>query len=559
MLLSLILVYFILYPPIVLFVQSFTRGSSSQGIAVFNIFRNRGTWVAFGNSLVTSLLTTFITFVLGGSLAWLEVKSDFRFKKALRTFSLVAFIIPPYILGLAWVQFFGRNGYLERMLHTFFIFEEYTFPYYSIVAVAIVMALHLYPLMYMSLRNALAQQEKNLENAALLSGASLWKTVRTITLPLIKPSLFATGLLVFSRTMANFTVPALLALPAKKEYLTTLVYSAISGLDITTASAVSLFLVAISTALFWSQHSMAKKGLQYVSAGQESGGTSLVSLKGHGIWVSFLFFLIMGVTVILPIVTMFLSSFLKRWGLPLQWQYITLSNYIELLSPKGKALIAFRNSIVYGIVAASFALIIGGATAYVVQTSKTTRSKALESIATWPMAFPNIVLAVAAVLAWNRGPLRVYGTPWAIILTYMILFIPIVMKQVTGLIQNYDIRLLAAARLSGASPLQSFVTITLPILAPGLKSGFIICFLIALREIPISLMLYFTGQETVGVLLFGMHSQSYGLEMTSALSMVIIFLLFIGNIIIKRITRKHTYGKTANKECIKVLWSNKSS
>jgi iron(III) transport system permease protein len=164
------------------------------------------------------------------------------------------------------------------------------------------------------------------------------------------------------------------------------------------------------------------------------------------------------------------------------------------------------------------------------------------------MAFPNIVLAVAAVLAWNRAPLRVYGTPWAIILTYMVLFIPIVMKQVTGLIQHYDTRLLAAARLSGASPLQSFMTITLPILAPGLKSGFIICFLIALREIPISQMLYFSGQETVGVLLFGMHSQSYGLEMTSALSMVIIFLLFIGNIIIKRITRKHTYGKTAHKE-----------
>ncbi|MBI9096575.1 MAG: iron ABC transporter permease [Sphaerochaeta sp.] len=495
--------------------------------------------------MATSLLTTVISFVLGGALAWLEVTSDFRFKKAIRSFSMIAFIIPPYILGLAWVQFFGRNGYLERMLRSFFIFQEYTFPYYSIVAVAIVMALHLYPLMYMSLRNALAQQEKNLEKAALLSGASYWNTVFSITLPLIKPSLFATGLLIFSRTMANFTVPALLALPARKEYLTTLVYSAISGLDIATASAVSLFLVAISTVLFWSQHSMAKKGLQYVSAGQGGGGTSLVSLKGHSIWVSLLFFLIMGVTIILPIVTMFFSSFLKRWGLPLQWQYSTLANYAELLSPKGKAFIAFRNSIVYGVVAASFALIIGGATAYVAHTSKTTRSKVLESIATWPMAFPNIVLAVAAVLAWNHGPLHVYGTPWAIILTYMVLFIPIVMKQVTGLIQNYDTKLLFAARLSGASPLQSFVTITLPILAPGLKSGFIICFLIALQEIPISLMLYFTGQETVGVLLFGMHSKSYGLEMTSALSMVIILLLLIGNIIIRRITRKHTYENTA--------------
>lgn len=556
-LLSLVLAFFILYPPIVLFMQSFSPSTSQRGLAVFEVLGHKGTWVAFLNSLVTSLFTTALTFLIGLSLAWLEVKSNFRFKKAIRSFTLVAFIIPPYIMALAWVQFFGRNGYLERMLRSVFTFDAYTFPYYSIGAVAVVMALHLYPLMYMSARNALVQQEKNLEKAALLSGASLMKTLRTVTLPLIGPSVLATGLLVFSRTMANFTVPALLALPVRKEYLTTLVYSAISGLDIATASAVSLFLVAISTLLFWSQHSMAKKGKRYAGSGQMQGKASPFVLKKHAIWVTALFFLFMGATVILPLVTMFISSFLKRWGLPLQWQYFTLANYRELLSPQGKALIAFRNSIVYGVVAASFALLIGGATAYIAHTSDTVRSKVLESIATWPMAFPNIVLAVAAVLAWNRAPLRLYGTPWAIILTYMVLFIPIVMKQVTGLIQNYDTRLLSAARLSGATAFQSFVTITLPILSPGLKSGFIICFLIALREIPISLMLYFSGQETVGVLLFGMHSQSYGLEMTSALSMVIIFLLLIGNIIVKRITRKHTYGKTAHTGAVEILWNNK--
>ena len=440
---------------------------------------------------------------------------------------------------------FWKKRILERISRVLFTFNEYKFPYYSIWAVAIVMALHLYPLMYMSLRNALNQQEKNIEKAALLSGASLWESIQTITLPLIKPSIMATGLLIFSRTMANFTLPALLALPARKEFLTTLIYSAISGLDITTASAISFFLVGISTLLFWSQHTIAKKGLSYSIQG---GGRnqSITSLKGKTVWISLIFFFFIGITIILPIITMFISSFLKRWGLPLQIKYFTLNNYQQILSLNGKASIAFRNSIFYGTMAASFALLIGGTTAFIAHTTKTTQSKILETIATWPMAFPNIVLAIAAILAWNRGPLRLYGTVWAIILTYMVLFIPIVMKQVTGLIQNHDTKLLSAARLSGASPFKSFMTITLPILAPGLKSGFIICFLIALREIPISLMLYFSGQETVGILLFGMQSQEYGLEMTSALSVIIILLLFLGNLIIKRITRKHTYGKTAN-------------
>lgn len=555
-LLSLIIITFILYPPIILFVKSFSKGSSS--LAILEIFQKKTTWQAFGNSIVTSITTTFLTIVIGGTLAWLEVKSDFRFKKSIKAFSMVAFIIPPYILGLAWVQFFGRNGYWERILRTFFTFGEYNFSYYSIWAVSIVMALHLYPLMYMSLKNSLNQQEANLEKAAHLSGASTLTSIRTITLPLISPSIAATGLLIFSRTMANFTLPALLALPARKEFLTTLVYSAISDLNISVAAAISLMLVAISTLLFWSQHTISSKGKRY-SVNGVNKENSIIVLKKSKVIVNSLFFIFMTISVIVPIITMLISSFLKRWGLPLQWQYFTLNNYKELLSLNGSAIVAFRNSIVYGVVAASFAIVIGGTTAYIAQTSKTIQSKVLETIATWPMAFPNIVLAVAAILAFNRWPLKFYGTPWAIIFTYMILFIPIIMKQVTGLIQNYDKRLLSAARLSGASPFQSFITITLPLLTPGLQSGFIICFLIALREIPISLMLYFSGQETVGVLLFGMQSQSYGLEMTSALSMIIIILLIGGNLLIKRINRKHVYGKTSLKEHLEVLWSNKGS
>ena len=93
-LLSLVLAFFILYPPIVLFMQSFSPSTSQRGLAVFEVLGHKGTWVAFLNSLVTSLFTTALTFLIGLSLAWLEVKSNFRFKKAIRSFTLVAFIIP---------------------------------------------------------------------------------------------------------------------------------------------------------------------------------------------------------------------------------------------------------------------------------------------------------------------------------------------------------------------------------------------------------------------------------------------------------------------------------
>jgi len=571
LLLGCFLGFFILYPPCMLAIKSLGGGGSfggygsaagaghdGNGAAIAGIMRDPATWKAFFTSLRAAFSVTILSTAIGGCLAWIEVKTDFPFKRAMRFFPLLAFIIPPYILGLAWLQFFGRNGYFERLLTAIFQIGEYNLRYYSVGAVVAVMTLHLYPLMYMSLRNALKQQDRNLERAALLSGASLLVTVRAVTLPLLLPSVLSTGLLVFSRTMANFTVPALLALPARKDFLTTRIFSALSGLDLASAAALSILLVAVSTVLFRGQLVFMKKNLAAAHTGEDSDGRPLFLLGKKRYPVMTAVFLFAALTTLLPLGTMLISSFLKRWGLPLRPEYFTLENYRQLLMLNGKAAMAFRNSVLYGVVAAAFALIIGGSTAYLAHTARTKAAGLLEAVASWLMAFPNIVLAVAAIMAWNSLPVGIYGTPWVIILTYMVLFIPIVMKQVSGLIQNHDRSLVAAARLSGASPLGSFVNVTLPAIAPGLKSGFLVCFLIALREIPISLMLYSSGQETLGVLLFGMQSQSYGLEMTSALAMLIIVLILAGNLLIKRGTKRIHNGKTADKEYLQTLWNNKS-
>jgi ABC-type Fe3+ transport system permease subunit len=121
---------------------------------------------------------------------------------------------------------------------------------------------------------------------------------------------------------------------------------------------------------------------------------------------------------------------------------------------------------------------------------------------------------------------------------------PLVLKQISALLENQDPRLVQSARTSGAGPARSFLTVTLPAILPGIESGLLVCMLIALREIPIALMLYSAGQETTGVLLFGMQSQSYGLEITSALAVTIIVLIFTGNMFITGIKRRRINAKT---------------
>lgn len=570
MLLALVLFFFVLYPPIMLVFRSFFSGGSGTGMRAIEGAAGplaeaakalAGAMPAFLNSLRAATGVTVWTTLIGGALAWLVVRTDFPYRRVVELAAVVAFIIPPYIIGLAWLQFFGRNGYFERMLRALFQFEHYNVSYYSVTAVVVVMTLHLYPLMFLSLRNALQQQDTDLEKASLLSGASRWRTFIHVTAPLMVPSVLSTGLLVFSRTLANFTVPALLALPVRREFLTTRIFSSLSALDLRLAALLSLFLVAISTLVFWSQGFVLRGNSTARSGATDRGETrhSAVKLGRRRLLVSAAVMFFLGLTVLLPLAVMLVSSFLKRWGLPLEWRYLTLGNYQALLETGGRAMRALRNSLTFGVVAATAASIIGGATAYLAHSARSKASRLLEAVAGWPMAFPNIVLAVAAILAWNRGPLHIYGGPWAIIVTYMVLFIPIIMKQVTGLVQGHDTALLHAARVSGAGPLRAFLSVTLPAILPGLKVGFLISFLVALREIPISLMLYSSGQETLGVLLFGMQSEEYGLEMTSALAILIIFLIFSGHLLIRGGTKRINYGKTTDRRLVQALWSHKGN
>ncbi|MDC7219441.1 MAG: iron ABC transporter permease [Spirochaetales bacterium] len=526
-LLGSILIFFYLAPPFRLIVKG--------GDSLFRHFSdNSGLGQSLLNSLRLGFTVFFQTALYAGFLAWLRVKTNIPGKKIMDHFVLISFIIPPYILALSWVQVFGKNGYLERIITSILPGTEWTARSYSLGASAAVLSLHLYPLMYLSLKNAMERINPDLERAALTAGASPARTFLTVTLPLILPNLLSTGLLVFSRALANFAVPALLSLPAGIEVIPTHIYGALSNLRTDMAASLSLVLILITTLLYLLQEGVLRYNKTEGSASPGRGTLHFrLSPLTKGSFVSFAL-LSQGLFCLIPLAAMGVSSFLKRWGLPVKMEYLTLANYKNLFFYQGKFVRAFANSLLYGTAAALPAALIGISSVLISRRLPKRGGKLFETAASWPMAIPNTVLAVAAIYSWNRHPMKLYGTPWAIIVTYMVLFTPLIMKQVSGLLDLHGGRLEKAARTAGASPLRAFVTITLPLIAPGIKAGFIICLMIALREIPIVLMLYSAGQETVGVLLFGMQSQSYGLEMTSALSLFLILLILGGNSLVER-------------------------
>ena len=509
-----------------------------------NVFADINNWIALKNTIYIGIVATFFALLFGSSLAWITTRTNFKYKHFVSFNVFLTLCIPSYVYAVAWIDIFRRNGRLDRTLAAIFENFDYTFNTYSLGAVIFVLSINMYPIVFMAVSHALNNANRSLEDTSMLSGATRLKTTFKITLPLIVPTIFSIGLFVFSRVIANFGVPAALAFPSGIEVLTTRVLSSLNNLQLQLATTLSVLLLAISVAVFY-WHKFVMKNRRYTTISSSTSKPQLIELKKSKIYVTILIVVFQFLTSILPFITLSLTSLVTRSHLPLTFENLTFSNFTGLFQ-NPIALRGIRNSITFGAVGATIAIIIGLGIIFVSYKTKMLGRKFIETVASLPMACPSVVLGIAAILAWSSSVVNIYGTPWIIIITYISLFIPIVLKNLAGIIESQDPSLDSAARVNGASRLRTFRDITFPSLKGGIFSAGLMAFIIALREIPISLLLFSYGNETIGVLMFNMRSDFGGTEFVSAISVLVITLTVILRIILKQVALKRKNKKNGS-------------
>jgi len=534
--LTLLVIVLVGYPLIALLTYSLgIKGQSPEltGMYYLRAFQDINTLVALKNTFYVATGATLFALLLGGGLAWLLMRTDLPFKRAFNLLIFITFTIPSYILAVAWIELLGRNGFINRLLCNEWQLIGQPLNIYSLEGIIFILVLHSFPMVFMALAGTLKLNDRTLEMAARLAGARRLQTLLTITLPLVLPAILSVSLMIFQQTMANFGVPAIIGLPNGHYVMTTRIYSSLSQMDLSMVTALSIILLLCSGGVFYLyHHSLRRK--RYIHLSSTSQAAELISL---GRWkiptvigIVFLFL----VTTILPLGTLLVSSFLKSWGLALHLENLTLHNYAAIFWENIIALRAMGNSIGFGILAASVTVVLGVAVSYISTKTIIKGRKVLELLATCPLAVPGTVMAVAATLAWINEPLELYGTPWIIVITYFAACLPFGVRNINGLLQGMDPILDDAARVAGASGLKTFRDITLPAIIPGMRIGWITSFLMVLREIPISIMLYSVGSETIGVLFYRMRSDTGGLETVSAVALIVIVLTILGNLLIEK-------------------------
>ncbi len=535
-----LVVLVIVYPSINLVwnsVQADDAFSLEHYISIFGT--NRYVRVV-GNSLFVASLGTLGAVSLGLLLAWLIARTDIPLKPVWRTLVIVPYLIPPFIGAIAWVYLLGPVGFINRF------FRDLTgsplFIIYGKWGIILVMIFYTYPIAYLVNVGPLRQMNPVLEEAGRISGAGVFRTLRDITLPLMLPSIGASALLIFMSLMANFGIPTILGFRARYFVLTNEIYRIIITADVENnlqiAAALSMVLVLIAVVVIWLQ-SRLRAGRQYTVLAGKTSQPQLVALGPWKYPAVALIIAIILITVIAPLIAIFLTSIQRALGVPITLETATFDHYAQILTiPKARN--AFRNSLVLAASTATIVTFLAMIITYLTVRLKIRGRGLLNTMILIPYAIPGTVVALAMILAFLRPlPLvavSIYNTIWILVVAYIARFLTFGVQAIGAALEQIHASLEEAARISGADAVVAFKDVVAPLIASSAFAGWFLAFMPALTELTMSALLFSPGNETLGQYVFSLNQEGQ-VNLTAALAFLVTLTVLGLHLVIRLVVR----------------------
>jgi len=369
------------------------------------------------------------------------------------------------------------------------------------------MALYTFPYVFTFVANSLDVIPSDLEEASAILGAPAWRTALHVTLPLVVPALLAGFLIAFLQSMTLFGTPAILALPAGVDTMTTQIWSLFQyPPQLGLAAAASLPLLLITVVLLRTQTAiMGRRG--YSIIGGKATGVRLIRLGGWKILAAALFAFVLGCSVVLPYGVLLRTAFVKNWSGPALGNF-SLEHWRFVFFEFSQTQLALQNTFVLGIAAATAGTVMVVTIGYLSLRKLVWGHRYLAFLATAPVAIPGIVLAVGLFLSYTRPPLVLYGTLWIIFLAYLTKELPVGYQQIAASLKAVHPELEDASRIFGATRLRTLMDITAPLVRNGVIATWIFIFIGSIRELSATILLFTARTKTISVTMFDLRESN---------------------------------------------------
>ncbi|WP_281953920.1 ABC transporter permease [Pseudophaeobacter arcticus] len=529
-----------LTPVVRLFVEGVTI-DDRLNLSLFSDVLTQGqTQLALKHSLITAGFGTLVSLLIGSAFAFLVALTDLRAKTTLVFCLMIPMMIPPQITALSWTQIMGPSSVLLKTLGIAPAMGAPQ-PLYSQGGIILLLGIQHTAIIFLTLRAGLRAIPQEVVEAARISGASGLRVWWQIILPLCLPSLAAGIAITFVTALGNFGIPAMLGIPAGYSTLPTLIYQRLSGLSSTVLAEVAVLAMVIGCVAICGI--LLQRFFQSRQRVHLVGSTSrplAIPLGRARLPVEICLWLIVCAILVLPMLGLIATSLVPAYGVPLSFETVTLASWHEALFRQPSTARAFVNSLGLAGGAALVLVLICLPLAWLMERTPSRLGRLFDALVDLPYALPGVVLAIAMILLLINLPFTdatLYGTIWIIFLAYLARFLVVMFRPIQASIRQLDPAMNEAAQSVGATLFQRLRLIILPLSAPAAAAGAILVFLTAFNELTVSALLWSSGTETLGVMIFNLDDSGETV-MASALAMTIV-LVVMGLMVGLQISARH--------------------
>ncbi len=502
------------------------------------------TWLAIGSCSFAILF--------GGIFAYLITRTNMAFKKYLSSIFIFPYIMPQWTLAVVWQNLFNSNavtGTSNGLLASLFNVQMPAWWCVGLFPCIIVLGMHYAPFAYILIGGIFKNMDANLEEAATILDTPRWKIFTRVTIPMVKPAILSTILLVAGSTIGSYPVPHYLG-------LTTLATKYVSMNDKYTgeASIIAIIMMLFGVAIMYLNQRSLHSRKSYTTVTGKSGHVSKVDLGRSGKYViAAIFVIITFFTSIYPIISFAFETFLPNPGdysflytgntsnLTTKW-WVTNENVTENGMYGQMGILhnktiwhAFRGTILVSIICCLTAGVIGTLIGYAV--SKDRRGKLasyVNSMAFLPYLMPSVAVGAAYFILFSSGKVNLFNTYTALIIVGTVKYIPFASRSSLNSMLQLSNEIEESAIIQDVPWIKRMTRIIIPIQKSSIVSGFLLPFMTCLRELSLFMLLCVQGFILSTTLDYFDEMGLYAFS--SGINLILIVTILISNYAVNKIT-----------------------
>ena len=509
-------------------------------------------WTPLMNTTILAIGSCIFAILFGGTFAYLVTRTNMAFKKYLSSIFIFPYIMPQWTLAVVWQNLFYSNavtGTSNGILAAVFGINMPIWWCKGLLPCIIVLGIHYAPFAYILIGGIFKNMDANLEEAATILDTPRWKIFTRVTIPMVKPAILSTILLVAGSTIGSYPVPHYLS-------LTTLATKYVSMNDKYTgeASIIAIIMMLFGVAIMYLNQRSLHSRKSYTTVTGKSGQITKVNLGNAGKYVIAAIFVVLTFMFsIFPILSFALETFLPNPGdysflytgntnnLTTKW-WLTAENITEngLYGQMGilhNKMIwdAFKGTVLVAIACCLVAGFIGTLIGYAV--SKDRRGKLagyVNSMAFLPYLMPSVAVGAAYFILFSQGKINLFNTYLALIIVGTVKYIPFASRSSLNSMLQLSNEIEESAIIQDIPWWKRMTKIIIPIQKSSIISGFLLPFMTCLRELSLFMLICTQGFILSTTLDYFDEMGLYAFS--SGINLILIITILLSNFLVNKIT-----------------------